>query len=713
MCKFRLTSTLLILILPRIKTKFILLFTFLASLRVAAQHENISFEHFTNDNGLSSPVTIIAQDHYGFLWLGTTDGLNRFDGRNFIVYRNIPGDTTSLTNNIINAICIDSSGRVWVATNGGLCYYNFSNNSFHQIAFNDTIEKIDRHRVHATTTSHDGGIWFATKTHLHKWAKDRSVKTFSLPFNQNLSIRYLFENDDGLLWIGTNDALMVFNEDQKILVKTKINSPFSTEKKLGVTVHPILHYDDYHLLIGSWYAGLQKVALINDSIYTERYTDAEGSDSRKHIVTGIAKGQSGTWWIGTYGTGLSLFDSRTGNFSDHFQHNASDSKSLSDDYVNTVFIDASGILWIGTSSGLDKYDMLTQQFKTISIPASPDEFSVYRLPYTITEDIRNPKYLWICVGGAGLFHFNTLTREFTLYHHDEKDPKSLPDNTVYTLYYDHSGKIWVGSRTGLYLFEEEQGIFELPPGAFNTMPGGTHIIIEDKNNVMWFATYSGGVYSYDEKQKKLTAYTYDEKNPNSLPDNRVFSMMEDHRGLIWLGTQNKGLCFLDPTSGRFTFFEHDKKDPASIPDNGIYDVFEDVQHHLWIATENGFAEMDEEHHIIKNYSVNDGLCNSDIFSITADHQHHLWLTTNNGISKYDPENHIFKNYFIHDGLPSNSITGSVCCAQDGTLYFGTSGMITFCKPERMKMNRRVPPVVITNFKIFDRQAPVMRNGEML
>ncbi|MEP6647847.1 MAG: two-component regulator propeller domain-containing protein [Saprospiraceae bacterium] len=677
------------------------------------QHDNITFEHFTNDQGLSSPVTIIAQDHYGFLWLGTTDGLNRFDGRNFIVYRNIPGDSTSLTNNIINAICIDSTGRVWVATNGGLCYYNFSDNSFHQIEFNDTIEKIDRHRVHAATISHDGGIWFATKTHLHKWYNDKTVKNYSLPLAQNLSIRYLFENDDGLLWIGTNDALMVFNEAQNTCVTTKINSPFSIEKKLAATVHPIVHYDDNHLLIGSWYAGLQKVSLTQDSLHADLYPDVEGLDSRKHIVTGIAKGSSGTWWIGTYGTGLSIFDSRTGTFTDHFQHDAADSKSLSDDYVNAVFVDASNILWIGTSTGLDKYDILTQQFKTVSIPASPDEFSVYRLPYTITEDIRDPKYLWICVGGAGLFHFNTLTREFRLYHYEEKDPNSLPDNTVYTLYYDHLGKIWIGSRTGLYLFDEEHERFVHAPGPLNTMPGGTHIILEDKNNIMWFATYSGGVYSYDEALNKLTAYAYDERNHNSLPDNRVFSMMEDHLGLIWIGTQNKGLCSLNPISGQFTFFEYDKKNPASIPDNGIYDVYEDEQHHIWIATENGFAEMDDQHHIITNYSTNDGLCNNDIFSITTDHQHHLWLSTNNGISKFDPENHVFKNYFIHDGLPTNSISGSVCCAHDGTLYFGTSGMITFCKPERMKMNRHVPPVVITNFKIFDHQAPVMRNGEML
>jgi len=662
---------------------------------------------------LSSPVTIIGQDHYGFLWLGTTDGLNRFDGRNFIIYRNIPGDTNSLPNNIINNLCIDSIGRIWVATNGGLCYYNFSDNAFHNIVFNDTIEKIDRHRVHFVTTSIDGGIWFATKTHLHKWFKNRELLTYPLPSAEGLTIKYIHASPDGHVWIGTNNQLVVFDEQSKTFTEIKITSPFSIAKNLNVTVHPIIPLDKSSLLIGSWYAGLQKVNFSDDSIRMVQYPDEEETDPRKHIVSGIAKNPNGLWWIGTYGNGLSLFDAGKGKFTDHFHHNPADSKSLSDDYVNDIFTDASGILWIGTSAGLDKFDPLTQQFKSIAIPASVDEFSVYRLPYLIDEDVNDPKWLWICVGGAGLFHYNTLSREFKRFFHDEKNPSSLPDNTVYTIFHDAKDRMWVSSRTGIFSFDKTHEKFSASPDPINTIPGGIHIIIQSKNNITWYATYSNGIYSYDEASGKLTSYRYDEANPNSLPDNRVFCMMEDHNGLIWVGTQNKGMCSLDPSTGKFRFFEHRKGDPGTIPDNGIYDLHEDEQHHLWIATENGLAEMDLADLSIKNYTTNDGLCNNDIFSITPDLQGNLWLATNNGVSKYDPASHLFKNYFMHDGLPTNSISGSVSCTSDGTLYFGTSGMITFCQPERMKINRRIPPVVITNFKIFDQQAPVMRNGEML
>ncbi len=658
-------------------------------------------------------MTNITQDHYGFLWLGTTDGLNRFDGRNFIVCRNIPGDTSSLANNIINSLCVDSTGRVWAATNGGLCYYNFSDNAFHHIDFNDTLEKIDRHRVYAVTNSLDNGIWFATKTLLHKWHENQPVVTIPLPPIEGLIIKYLFADQHHQVWIGINHGLLVYNELTKEFIQKKVVSPFSIEKNLTVTVHPIIPFYKDTILIGSWYGGLQKVFLTGVSIHCRPFIDAAETDPRKHIVRGISRSRQDLWWVGTYGTGLALFDARTGIFIDHFHHNPSDAKSLSNDYVNDVFTDASGILWIGTSAGLDKFDPLTQQFKSVSIPETSDEFSVYRIPSSITEDLTNSIWLWITVAGAGLFHYNTSNWQFKLYNHSEKNPTSLPDNTVYTFYRDHKGRNWVGMRSGLCLFDEKLEKFSIPLFPDHNMPKGVHEIIQNKQNAFWFATYSSGVYYYDEAAGKITAYTYDETNPNSLPDNRVFCMLQDHDGKIWIGTQNRGLCYLDPASGKFTFFQHDKKNPGSIPDNGIYDLYEDENHHRWIATENGLAEMDLMDYKIKNYTTNDGLCNNDIFSITPDSQRHLWLTTNNGLSKLELSSHFFKNYFIHDGLPTNSISGSVCCTTDGTLYFGSSGMISFCTPESMKMNKRIPPVVITNFKIFDRQAPVMRNGEML
>ena len=678
-----------------------------------SQNENISFEHFTYENGLSAPVTVIAQDHYHFLWLGTTDGINRFDGKNIIVYRNVPGDTTSLPNNIINGLCVDVSGRIWIATNGGLCYYNFSDDAFHTIGFNDTLEKIDRYRVHAVEAGKDGSIWFATKTLLHVWRENQSVKTFSLPVSDNLIIADLHSDSKNRIWIGTNSGLFVFEEATLKIIQSKIYSPFSLEKKLSVTIHPIITYNLDTMIAGSWYAGMQMIYISGDSIQSVPFIDSIETDSRRHIVTGISKGQNSQWWVGTYGNGLAIFDFKTKKFTNHLHHNPSDRKSLSNDYINVVFTDVSGILWIGTSAGLDKFDPLTQQFKSVSIPSTSNEFSVYRLPGFITEDKNNSKWLWITVSGVGLFHYNTVNMPFKLYCHDEKNIYSLPVNTVYTLYYDDKGRIWLGFKSGICMFDEKSEKFTSPPIIKNEIPLGVHRILQDEKKRFWFATFSNGVYCYDEPLQKMTSYKYDENNRNSLPDNRVFSIAKDHKNKIWIGTQNRGLCCLDPQTQKFQFFQHNKKDPNSLPDNGVYDLYEDKYQHLWIATENGLSEMDLSNYKMKNYTTRDGLCNNDVFSITPDKQSHLWLATNNGLCSFDPSKSYFRNYYINDGLPENRIGGAVYCSSDGTLYFGSTGMLSFCNPENMKMNKRIPPVVITNLKIFDKQVAAMRNGEML
>ena len=678
-----------------------------------AQIGNIAFEHFTYEDGLSAPVTRIVQDSFGFIWLGTMDGLNRFDGRNFTVYRHNPKDTFTLNNNIINDLCVDPGNRVWAATNSGLCYFDFADGAFHSVTFDNTLEKIDRHRVHALANAKGGGIWFATKTQLHLWKNNTPVATYHLPATRDFSIKWIYDDEEDLVWLGTSFGIFVFNTKTSTFIYKEVKSPFSVERKLSVTVHPILPLNGDTMLIGSWYGGLQKVYLEGDSVICIPLEDQVETNPTKHVIRTLSKSKSGQWWIGSYGNGLSLFDPVTSAFTSHFHHNPSDAKSLSDEYVSDLFTDASGILWIGTAKGLDKFDPLTQQFKSIAIPSATGEFSIYRLPGSILEDRDDSSSIWLTVSGAGVFHFNTDSRKFKLYQHENNNPLSLPDNSVHIIFEDDQGRKWIGMRTGMCLFDPMTEKFT--PFAFpnNINPQGVHQIIQDKEKNLWFASFPSGVYCYKEATNEMVVYNHDDADSNSIQDNRVFCIMEDHAGYIWIGTQNRGLSRLDPTTGKFTFFEHVKNDNTTIPDNGVYDLYEDENEHLWIATENGLAEMDLKDYSIKTYTTFDGLCNNDIFSITPDLHGYYWLATNNGLSKFDPRNKIFKNYFINDGLPTNSITGATHLNSEGTLFFGTSGMISYCKPAKMSLNKRAPPVILTNFSIFDHRVPVMRDGDML
>ncbi len=675
-----------------------------------AQRSTISFEHFTSEQGLSAPVTHIVQDQYGFMWLGTSDGLNRFDGRNFVVYRNIAGDTASLANNIINALCTDHLGHVWAATNGGICFYDFEDDAFHNISFPDSLEKLDQHRVHAVAPDEDGNMWFATLTHIHRWHEGQALKSIKVPGDHQMQIKFLYADKKHNLWIGTESAIIRYQISSGNFTQVIVSSPFTLQHHYSATVHPILPYNGDTLIIGSWYGGLQKVFPSGSELKCIPYIDQEESDQRKHIIRGLCPGQDGNFWIGTYGDGLSIFNSKTSKFTGHYHHDPSNSKSLSDDYTNDVFMDNTGILWIGTDVGLDKYDPFTQQFQSIRVPIPTNEFSVYRVPSSFVEDSVHPDKLWFTISGAGLYEYDTHTDDFILHHHDPADPNSLPDNSIFTVYPDRQGHNWVGMRSGVCIADDHFTKFSrLKILDSNPVPG-VFKILQDRDNSLWFATHSNGVYHFNETTNQLTGYVHDDADPNSLPDNRVFCILLDHNGMLWIGTQNRGLCRLHPGTKEIINFAHDKKDPGTIPDNGIYDLLEDNDHFLWIATENGLAKMNLNDYSIVRFSTKDGLSNNDIFSITADQEGFYWLTTNNGICRFDPRQMTFKNYFISDGLPTNSLTSSLYYSRNGTLYLGTSGMITYCKPDKMQMNRHMPSVVITNFKVFDAREPVMREG---
>jgi len=678
-----------------------------------ARQEHIAFEHFGYGQGLSAPVTNILQDHLGFLWLGTTDGLNRFDGTTFTTYRNIPGDTASLPNNIINNLSLDKKGRIWCATNRGLCYYDFTDDSFHTVQYPNNLEKIDRHRVYDVTEGKNKEIWFATRTIIHVLTPDNTIKSIPLPVDDvNFIIKHLYYGIGDNLWIGSNNGIYVYNIITGVFLHSVIKSNVPGQQQLKVNIHPLVSYNGDTIMSGSWYAGLLKHYLSNDSVKTIYIPDTGETDHRNHIVSSISKTNSQVFWIGTYGNGIGLYNNTTGTFIYRLKHNPADKNSLSSNYVNNIFTDNSGIIWVGTIAGLDKYDPHTGQFSKVSIPEYSGKFSVYRLPTSIVEDKNNSSgdWLWLTVSGYGLIRFNKSTLEFQLFDHDETNKNSIPDNNVRCLFYDHRSRLWIGTKSGICIYNHLKNKFTVPVFPNNVIPFNVNSILTDKKGRYWISTSGNGVYCYDEANSKIVSWSFIDGNPESLPDNYIFSMLEDHEGNIWIGTQNNGLCRLSPETGKFIYFKNNKNDPNSLPDNGVFDLFEDNNHTLWIATENGLGRMNLSDFKIINYHTTEGISNNCVYSISQDKEGFFWFGTGNGLSRYDTQKNTFKNYFINDGLSSNRIDGGVYRSSSGTLFFGTSGMINYCDPSSLKTNNSIPPVVITGIRVFDTKIPVKRIG---
>ncbi|MDP4148682.1 MAG: two-component regulator propeller domain-containing protein [Bacteroidota bacterium] len=682
----------------------------------------VHFEHYTMAEGLSSmQVRKIVQDRYGFIWIGTTDGLNRFDGRQFTVYRHLTEDSNSLSNNIINSLSVDSAGRVWIATNNGLCYYDPSDDRFHSVDISrNNGEPFDRYRVHQVFSGTKGRIWYCTRTELHLLEPGGKVRTFALPPAVRADVVGLFVDQlhEGRIWIGTNKSqLLLF--DSRDSSFTAIPIPFHTPnsvRKIPVAVGQISQLSEDSFLVGTWYGGMQEVVVSGHNARVTGCPDEEEIGDRKWIVQGICPSSTRQQvWVATYGDGLAWFDPVRRRFTGHAHHADADRKSLCSDLVNVIFMDKAGTLWVGTDEGLDKYDTLSNRFSVLNLPSQHGQYFSGQHVVDLIADGNDSAHrtLWIAVQGRGLLSYRVDQGWKGAYPRVRAaDPFSI-SSSINCLFQDNTGLLWIGARDGVFTFGGGRSLNQIK-GDSGQYPRSVSAIVEDYDRrLVWVATFNNGLYCYDLNTKQWTAYRHDPANPSSLPDDHVFCLLQDSRKRIWVGTQNQGLCLLDQHTGRWKAFRQEENNRTALPDNNVYALLEDRPGRLWIATENGLAVMNLADERIRTYTTADGLCNNDIFSMARSPEGHLWLATNNGLSDLDPVSGTFRNYYSSDGLPANSLNEAFRCLPDGTLMLGMAGGIVYFKTSSLKMNKRIPPVIITAFKIFDKEVPVRRSGEAI
>jgi ligand-binding sensor domain-containing protein/two-component sensor histidine kinase len=670
------------------------------------------FEHYNDQNGLSAPVKKIIQDDFGFIWLGTSDGLHRFDGRNFKVFRNKIGDTNSISNNIINDLCIHPNGQIWIASNGGVCYFNYEDGRFHQVMLPENLENTDRYRVHCLAIDEYGQVWFATKTKFHVLDhKYKLLSSFSLPLNYVYTISELHSIASGKLFIGTNTGdLIKFETCLGIMSIVKIQSKESEELNLQATITGVFPFAKDSLYITSWYGGVHKLYCKEDTMQAVHIPYDEEQDLQKNVVTGLGKLNSGDYWVVTHGAGITLLDPNLDRYKGFIKYNLSNPNGLSNNYLNDIFIDRNGIVWIGSDDGLNKYDMLSNQFFSIRIPQQENEVSVYRRPSCIIEDkhAADGKFLWIAIPGVGILHYDRKSHLF-----ESVSMSGEQDQRIYDMMYNNEGQLMFCSNSGIYTIDATTNKIEPYkfPGDFN-LEGVRKLMMDSKGNY-WFTLASKGVCCFIQQTKKWIFYSNNPDDPNSLPDNSVFRIMEDHDGFIWIGMQNKGLSRLNPDNGSFVNFEHHKLQSRTLPDNNVYDMYEDAEHYLWVATENGLARLNPARNAFKVFTTSEGLSNNDIFSITADHEGKLWLGTNHGLSVLNPKDGSIINYSQMDGLPSNRMDGAVLCCADRFLYFSSNGMLSGCNPVAILKNHAPPFVAINSVKVRGEEVILYRSGKDL
>ncbi len=673
-----------------------------------AQKDNIHFQHISIEDGLSqSSVYCIFQDSRGFMWFGTEDGLNKYDGYNFIIYRNDPTNPNDLSYNFIKSMCEDKSGALWIGTyGGGLNKFNREKNQFtHYLADPDVPNSLSNNYISVVFEDQFGAIWIGTDNGLNQF--DPQSETFvhyhsdpadstSLSANKVLSI---MEDKLGMLWIGTDGGgLNKFDRKMKVFSRYQ-HDPVDKNGISSNSVYSIYEDKSGLLWIGTSH-GLEKFDPQIQSFIHYQINPDDPHILKDNFITAIYDDNYGNLWIGTNRSGLFKFNQEKEQFV-QYEYNPNDPNSLSNNEIFSIFEDRSGLLWIGTRTGLNKFDRERKPF--IHYYSNPNNNNSLSNNYVraIYED-RSGQY-WIGTYG-GLFLFDREKEQFIHYKNDPNNPKSLSNDFVYSIYEGEFGSLWLGTYGGLNKFDREKEQFYSytadPENPGSISSNLVRVIYADHDGFLWIGT-EDGLNKFDRQTGQFTQYKHKPDDLSSLSNNFIYSILEDYLGELWIGTI-QGLNKFDREKEQFIQYFSDPDDPTSLSNNEVLSMYEDKSHVLWIGTPAGLNVFDRTTETFTYYTEKHGLPNDLIYAILEDGEGNFWLSTNKGLSKFDPVKEKFKNFDVKDGLQSNEFNlGASFKNKNGEMFFGGINGFNVFYPDKIKDNSFIPPIVITDFKLFN------------
>lgn len=663
---------------------------------------NFIFRKYQVNDGLSeNTVQAIIQDKKGFIWLGTKDGLNRFDGNEFRIFRNDPTDPGSIGNSFIRSIFEDADGKLWIGTDHQLYIYDPAYESF--ALFNEkTSEGVSvRSAVHSISAENDQIIWIGTGTQgLFCYYKDRdslvqiSSRQKENPLPSDLVWR-TYRDYSGSMWFGTRNGLVRYIRETN---NFQTFQPQADSTPGNNEVLSIFEDSEGDLWIGTWSGGLFK--LDRKSQLFINYFDAEseryitkiraiyeneknslliGSDDGLYLfnknsgeyrridepgnpyslgdqnVYAIYRDREGGCWIGTYFGGVSYLPE--GNSSIRHYYPRQTSGSLSGKAVSQFLEDGKGNLWIATEDGgLNYFDVKTEKFKTYAPQKTGNGLSYHNLHSLLIHQ----NQLWIGTFSLGIDVLDLNTNTWKNYQFDKNDKNSLEDNCVFSLYQNKSGEIFVGTPFGLSKYDPVHDNFI----KITEVTGFIYDMQEDSKGYFWVTTYGNGVFRYDPTAKNWKNYNHEAGNDKSLAFNKVIDVYVDDIQRLWFGTEGKGLC-------RYNYETDD------------------------------FSTIDQK----------SGLPNNVVYGILDDKYGNLWVSTNMGITRINPQTLEMATFTKEDGLQSNQFNfRSSYKAKNGIFYFGGINGFNSFHPDDLTRNLFVPPVVITSLELLDEDSHIQSDS---
>jgi ligand-binding sensor domain-containing protein/signal transduction histidine kinase len=674
----------------------------------------LRFTHLTTNDGLSQGyVTAILQDRRGFMWFATRDGLNRYDGNSFVVYKNNPNDPGSLSSNFIQDLIEDDRGYLWIATNtgvnkfdptterctrylhdpnnpnslGGAYITSIARDSRSYVWFGTQSSGLDKFDPTTGTFTHylndsDGqfvgriahvvadshrDVWFVGDRGL--FHLDQHTGQIARPpvTRNGLTAENVYEDELGNLWMLANSpmtGLVKYDPHAERLTRYPLAAGAAgglASTKNGGSVNSNLVADGQN---GLWVASSEGLFYFDRRL--ERFTykfqhDESNPDSLdSNAVLSVYRDRGGVLWVGTENAGLNILNFRQEQFV-HYRHRPADPNSLSPGRVKAIYQQPNGVLWVGLfPRALDRLDRNTGRITHyVPKPGNKNTLGKGTNVNAIYKDASG--YLWIGGGGSGLDRFDERTGRFKHYRHHPDDPSSLVSDNVITIYGDRNGHMWVGGQTGISRFDpvtDRFSNYQPVPSSPDSLRNWIWAINQDRSGTLWLGTFGGALIRFDENTKAFLTYEPDSRELHKLNGGGITSIHEDRRGTLWVGGFD-GLYRYNRQSGAFT-----------------------------------------------RYTESQGLPSSTIRCIQEDKIGRLWLSTQKGISRLDPQTETFRNYDVSEGLQSNEFSDGCYQSPDGEMFFGGSNGFNAFFPENVRDNPYVPPVVITSFKVFNNAVPI-------
>ncbi len=674
--------------------------------------DQLRVAHLTTNDGLSQGyVTAILQDRRGFMWFATRDGLNRYDGNSFVVYKNNPTDPASLSSSFIQDLLEDEQGNLWIATNTGINKFDPATEHFTRYLHDaGNLNSLGGASVKSIARDNRGTLWFGTEgsgldkfdpgtgifthfrndsdgkfvgrishviadTHQDIWFvgerglfhldQQKSRITRLLDSHNQLSAESVYEDGAGNMWMLSDFPFVG-------LVKYDRHAARLTEYPLGAagalasttnggSANSSLLPDGQN---GLWVPSSQGLYYFDRR--TERFTlrfqhdETNPNSLDSNAIMSVYSDRGGVLWVGTEHDGLNLLNFRQEQFG-RYSHHAGDANSLSPGRVKGIYQDSDSVLWVGLfPRALDRVDRKTGRITHfLPHPADPNSLGEGTNVNSIYRDRAGS--LWVGGGGSGLVRFDERTGQVKHYRHNPDDPNSLISDNIYTIFGDRSGRIWVGEDGGISRFDPDAGRFtnyRPMPDAPDILANTVWVIDQDRSGTLWLGTWGGALIRFDDKANTFVSYTPDPRDVHKLNGGGINTIHEDRNGTLWVGAMD-GLYRFNRQSGTFD-----------------------------------------------RYTDHQGLPSSTIRCILEDRTGTLWFSTQKGISRFDPQRERFRNYDASDGLQSNEFSTGCFQSSGGEMFFGGSDGLNAFFPNNVRDNPYVPPVIITSFKIFNKPVPI-------